>query len=120
MELSPCKILFLGLGKYPLQITQMHIEEYRLRNELTQCKELFLETYQANLLNTPEDGLTLQRVMVKRKSGRPNKKNRRLIYRGLKHYKHKKVGSVDIVLVDAEDAKISIDNLLKNNKLFSK
>lgn len=120
LSIPGCKILFLGLGKYPLQITQMHVEEYRLRDKYIWCKNLFTETHESVLLNTPTEGEQLKRVMVRRKSGRPNKANRYRIYKQLKNYKHVRLSNIDIVLVNAEDTKQSIDRCINEKLMFSR
>ena len=120
LSIPGCKVLFLGLGKYPLQITQMHVEEYRRMDEYIWCKNLFTEKYESVLLNTPTDGQQLKRIMIKRKGGRPNKKNRCRIYKQLQNYKHIKLSNIDMVLVNADDTKNSIDKCIDEKRMFSK
>ena len=120
LSIPGCKVLFLGLGKYPLQITQMHVEEYRRMDEYIWCKNLFTEKYESVLLNTPTDGKQLERVMIKRKGGRPNKKNRCRIYKQLQNYNHIRLNNIDMVLVNADDTKYSIDKCIDEKRMFSK
>jgi aminoglycoside N3'-acetyltransferase len=100
-QLANSKILYLGLGKEPTQISLFHCAGYILKEELPIYKKLLSNRYKSVLV---KDGVEFEKNMLIRQRGhKNNSKMFKKIFRSIKNKKQKKLSNMHFVIMDANE-----------------
>ncbi|WP_318506983.1 AAC(3) family N-acetyltransferase [Bacillus sp. T3] len=100
-NLKHSKVLFIGLGKEPTQISLFHCAGYILKEKLPVLNKLLSHKYKSILV---KDGNIFGREMIIRKPGHKNNKRVfKKIFRSIVTKSHVRHSNIDFVVMDAKE-----------------
>jgi len=95
------KVIFIGLGEKPTQISLFHCVGYMLKNKIPYFENLLSHRYISTLI---KEGNEYKKEMIIRKPGhKNNKKVFKKILKSIKNKKHIRLSNIDLVTVDAKE-----------------
>ncbi|WP_404469078.1 AAC(3) family N-acetyltransferase [Sutcliffiella horikoshii] len=100
-KLPNSKVLFLGLGQEPTQISLFHCAGYILKDKIPIYSKLLSYRYNSILV---KDGVKFEKDMVIRQPGHKNNNQMfKRIFRSVNNKKQVKISNLDIVIMDAKE-----------------